>query len=393
MRRIALLGATGSIGGSTLDVVARHPQRFAAVALSAHRDVDGLVARCRAAGARYAAIADPALHDALAGALRAAGLDTEPLAGPQALETLATLPEVDTVVAAVVGAAGLRSTLAAAAAGKRVLLANKESIVMAGPLLAQALARGGGTLLPVDSEHNAVFQCLPPGYAGDPQRHGIARIVLTASGGPFRGRSAAELEAVTPEQACAHPNWRMGRKISVDSATLMNKGLEVIEAHHLFGLPRDRIDVVIHPQSVIHSLVAYRDGSMLAQLGNPDMRTAIAHVLAHPERVDAGVAPLDLAAVAKLSFEAPDLDTFRCLGLAYDALAAGGTAPAILNAANEVAVAAFLDGRVRFSGIATTVAATLDAIAAGPVAALDDALAADAAARRFASGHIGRGQA
>ena len=390
MRTIALLGATGSIGGSTLDVVARHPDRFRAVALSAHRDVAGLVARCRAAGAEYAAIADPALEGELARALREAGLSTRALAGADALETLATLPGVDTVVAAVVGAAGLRSTLAAAAAGKRVLLANKESIVMAGPLLAAALARGGGVLLPVDSEHNAVFQCLPPAYAGDPERHGVAHIVLTASGGPFRGRGAAELDAVTPEQAVAHPNWKMGRKISVDSATLMNKGLEVIEAHHLFRLPRERIEVVIHPQSVIHSLVAYRDGSMLAQLGNPDMRTAIAHALAYPERVDAGVAPLDLAAVARLSFEAPDLATFRCLALAYDALAAGGTAPAILNAANEVAVEAFLEGRVRFSGIATTVAATLDAIAAGPVAALDDALAADAAARRFASGFIGR---
>jgi 1-deoxy-D-xylulose-5-phosphate reductoisomerase len=390
MRTIALLGATGSIGGSTLDVVARHPERFRAVALSAHRDVAGLAARCRAAGAEYAAIADPALAGELARALREAGLSTRPLAGPEALETLATLPEVDTVVAAVVGAAGLRSTLAAAAAGKRVLLANKESIVMAGPLLADALARGGGSLLPLDSEHNAIFQCLPPAYAGDPDRHGVAHIVLTASGGPFRGRSAAELDAVTPEQACAHPNWTMGRKISVDSATLMNKGLEVIEAHHLFRLPRERIEVVIHPQSVIHSLVAYRDGSMLAQLGNPDMRTAIAHALAYPERVDAGVAPLDLAAVARLSFEAPDLGTFRCLALAYDALAAGGTAPAILNAANEVAVEAFLAGRIRFSGIATTVAATLDAIAAGPVAALEDALAADAAARRVASGLIGR---
>lgn len=390
MRRIALLGATGSIGGSTLDVVARHPARFRAVALSAHRDVAGLVARCRAAGADYAAIADPALEGDLARALREAGLSTRALAGPAALEALATLPEVDTVVAAVVGAAGLRSTLAAAAAGKCILLANKESIVMAGPLLASALARGGGSLLPVDSEHNAVFQCLPAGYAGDPDHHGVSHVVLTASGGPFRGRSATELDAVTPEQACAHPNWRMGRKISVDSATLMNKGLEVIEAHHLFGLPAPRIEVVIHPQSVIHSLVAYRDGSMLAQLGNPDMRTAIAHALAHPERIEAGVATLDLAAVARLSFEPPDRTTFRCLGLAYDALVAGGTAPAILNAANEVAVEAFLAGRTRFCGIATAVAATLEAVAAGPIAALDDALAADAAARRFATGWIGR---
>jgi 1-deoxy-D-xylulose-5-phosphate reductoisomerase len=390
MKRIALLGATGSIGGSTLDVIARHPERFQAVALSAHRDVAGLVERCRASGARYAAIADPALEGELARGLRAQGLATRALAGPAALETLATLPEVDTVVAAVVGAAGLGSTLAAAAAGKRVLLANKESVVMAGPLLAAALARGGGTLIPVDSEHNAVFQCLPRAYAGDPQRHGVERIVLTASGGPFRGRTAAELDAVTPDQACAHPKWSMGRKISVDSATLMNKGLEVIEAHHLFGLPRSRIEVVVHPQSIIHSLVAYRDGSLLAQLGNPDMRTAIAHALAYPERVEAGVALLDLAAVAQLSFEAPDLATFRCLALAYAALEAGGTAPAILNAANEVAVDAFLNGAIGFSGIATVVAATLDAVVAGPIATLDDALAADAAARRFAAGSIGR---
>jgi 1-deoxy-D-xylulose-5-phosphate reductoisomerase len=390
MKRIALLGATGSIGGSTLDVIARHPDRFAAVALSAHRDVAGLVERCRASGARYAAIADPALEGELARALRAAGLSTRALAGPRALEDLATLPEVDTVVAAVVGAAGLGSTLAAAAAGKRVLLANKESVVMAGPLLADALARGGGTLIPVDSEHNAVFQCLPRAYAKDPQHHGVERIVLTASGGPFRGRTAAELESVTPDQACAHPKWSMGRKISVDSATLMNKGLEVIEAHHLFGLPRSRIEVVVHPQSIIHSLVAYRDGSLLAQLGNPDMRTAIAHALAFPERVEAGVSLLDLAAVAQLSFEAPDLATFRCLALAYAALEAGGTAPAILNAANEVAVEAFLNGAIGFSGIATVVAATLDAVAAGPIAVLDDALAADATARRFAAGSIGR---
>jgi 1-deoxy-D-xylulose-5-phosphate reductoisomerase len=390
MKRIALLGATGSIGGSTLDVIARHPQRFQAVALSAHRDVAGLVERCRASGALYAAIADPALEGELARGLRAQGLATRALAGPAALEALATLPEVDTVVAAVVGAAGLGSTLAAAAAGKRVLLANKESVVMAGPLLAAALARGGGTLIPVDSEHNAVFQCLPRAYAGDPQRHGVERIVLTASGGPFRGRTAAELDAVTPDQACAHPKWSMGRKISVDSATLMNKGLEVIEAHHLFGLPRSRIEVVVHPQSIIHSLVAYRDGSLLAQLGNPDMRTAIAHALAYPERVEAGVALLDLAAVAQLSFEAPDLATFRCLALAYAALEAGGTAPAILNAANEVAVDAFLNGAIGFSGIATVVAATLDAVVAGPIATLDDALAADAAARRFAAGSIGR---
>ncbi len=382
MRRIALLGATGSIGGSTLDVVARHPDRFQVVAVSAHRDVAGLVARAKACGAQYAAIADPALESALVQALREAKLGTRALAGAAALDDIATLPEVDTVVAAVVGAAGLASTLAAAAAGKRILLANKESVVMAGPLLAAALSAGGASIIPVDSEHNAIFQCLPRAYANDPALHGIERIVLTASGGPFRGRSAAELEHITPDQACAHPKWRMGRKISVDSATLMNKGLEVIEAHWLFGVPRERIEVVIHPQSIVHSLVAYRDGSMLAQLGNPDMRTAIAYALAWPERVDAGVAALDLGTIGKLEFEAPDTTTFRCLDLAYAALGAGGTAPAILNAANEVAVEAFLNGRIRFSGIATVVAATLEAVSAGPITALEDALLADAAARQ-----------
>jgi 1-deoxy-D-xylulose-5-phosphate reductoisomerase len=390
VKRIALLGATGSIGGSTLDVIARHPERFRVVALSAHRDVAGLVRCCRSSGAEYAAIADPALEGELVQALRDAGLSTRALAGAAALDTLATLPEVDSVLAAVVGAAGLSSTLAAAGAGKRVLLANKESVVMAGPLLARALAAGGGSLIPVDSEHNAVFQCLPAAYAHDPDRHGVERLVLTASGGPFRGCRAADLQAVTPEQACKHPKWSMGRKISVDSATLMNKGLEVIEAHWLFGVPRERIEVVIHPQSVIHSLVTYRDGSMLAQLGNPDMRTAIAYALAWPERVSAGVAALDLAALGQMTFEAPDTDTFRCLALAYAALAAGGTAPAILNAANEVAVEAFLARRVGFSEIATLVAATLDAIAAGPIATLDDALAADAAARRHCQSAIGR---
>ncbi len=382
MRRIALLGATGSIGGSTLDVAARHPERFRIVAVSAHRDVAGLVARAKACGAEYAAIADPTLEPDLVQALREAKLTTRALAGRAALDSIATLSEVDTVVAAVVGAAGLASTLAAAAAGKRILLANKESVVMAGPLLAAAVAAGGASVIPVDSEHNAIFQCLPPAYAHDPSRHGVERIVLTASGGPFRGRTAAELDHITPDQACAHPNWRMGRKISIDSATLMNKGLEVIEAHWLFGVPRERIEVVIHPQSIVHSLVAYRDGSMLAQLGNPDMRTAIAYALAWPERVDAGVAGLDLAAIGKLDFEAPDTATFRCLALAYAALATGGTAPAILNAANEVAVEAFLNGRIRFSGIATVVAATLDAVSAGPIRALADALLADAAARQ-----------
>jgi 1-deoxy-D-xylulose-5-phosphate reductoisomerase len=390
MRRLALLGATGSIGGSTLDLVRRHPERFRAVALSAHRDVAGLIERAREFNAEYAAIADASQLPALERGLRDAGLSTRALGGAEALDTLASLPEIDTVVAAIVGAAGLSSTLAAARAGKRLLLANKEAIVMSGALLAEALAAGGGELLPIDSEHNAVFQCLPRGYDGQAESHGVSHIVLTASGGPFRGRGAAELAAVTPEQACAHPNWRMGRKISVDSATLMNKGLEVIEAHWLFHLPPERIEVVIHPQSIIHSLVAYRDGSMLAQLGNPDMRTAIAYALAWPERVDAGVAPLDLAAIARLDFSPPDTTLFRALPLAYDALRAGGTAPAILNAANEVAVEAFLNGHLAFMRIADVVAATLDAPIAGSARDLEHLLAADGQARRFAENAVRR---
>ncbi len=388
-KRIALLGATGSIGASASDVLLRHPDRFEAVALSAHRDVAGLVARCRLLRPRRAAIADPALLDALAQGLREAGLATEPLAGPEALAALAAADDVDGVIAAIVGAAGLASTLAAAAAGKQVLLANKEAIVMAGPLLAAAVARGGATLLPLDSEHNAVFQCLPPGYARDPERHGIERIVLTASGGPFRGWQAAALAAVTPDQACAHPNWRMGRKISVDSATLMNKGLEVIEAHGLFGLPPERIEVVVHPQSVIHSLVAYRDGSTLAQLGNPDMRTAIAGALAWPERIQAGVPALDLIATRRLDFEPVDGDTFRCLGLAYAALRAGGAAPTILNAANEVAVEAFLNGRLRFPAIAEVVERTLAAMSAPAPATLEAVMAVDGQARAHARAVLG----
>jgi 1-deoxy-D-xylulose-5-phosphate reductoisomerase len=388
MKRIALLGATGSIGGSALDVVARHRDRFRAVALPAHRDVAKLVECCRAAQPDVAVIADESLHDALARGLHEAGLRTRALAGGAALDAVAASPEVDTVLAAIVGAAGLPSTLAAARAGKRILLANKEAVVVAGELLAAALREGGGTVLPVDSEHNALFQCLPAGYARDPERHGVERVVLTASGGPFRGRGAATLANVTPEEACAHPNWRMGRKISVDSATLMNKGLEVIEAQWLFGLAPERIEVVVHPQSIVHALVAYRDGSTLAQLGNPDMRTAIAHALAWPERVDAGVAPLDLVKLGRLDFLPPDEHAFPCLGLAYRALRAGGTAPATLNAANEAAVEAFLNGTLDFPGIARIVAATLDELAAQPVASLPALLEADARARVVAARHV-----
>ncbi len=389
LRRIALLGATGSIGDSTLDVVARHPDRFALDAVAAHRQWRKLAAICRRFRPRYAALRDVGAAAALERELAGAALPTRVLAGADALSAVAALAEVDTVVAAIVGAAGLRPTLAAATAGKRILLANKEALVIGGAAFMGAVRAGGASLLPLDSEHNAIFQCLPAGYAGDPARAGVRRVLLTASGGPFRNRRVEELVRVTPDEACAHPNWVMGRKISVDSATMMNKGLEVIEAHWLFGVPPAAIDVVVHPQSVIHSLVEYVDGSVLAQLGHPDMRTPIAQALAYPERVDAGVPVLDLARAGALAFEAPDRIRFPCLGLAYDALAAGGTAPAVLNAANEVAVAAFLEGRIRFTDIAAGCADVLAEVAAGPADTLDDALAADAAARAAAARRLG----
>lgn len=358
LRNVAVLGATGSIGGSTLDVIARHPERFRASVLTAHSNVAGLAELCAQHHPDLAVIADAALEGELARRLAAAGVRCDIASGHDAITAAVSGSLCDTVVAAIVGAAGLDSTLAAARTGKRLLLANKESIVMAGPLLLEALAVGGGELIPVDSEHNAIFQCLPGGRP-DLKGHGVRRLILTASGGPFRGRTRAELAGVTPEQACKHPNWVMGRKISVDSATLMNKGLEVIEAHHLFGATPDTIDVLVHPQSLVHSLVEYIDGSVLAQLGNPDMRTAIAHALAWPDRVEAGVSPLDLATSAPLAFEQPDLGTFRCLALAFQALRAGGDAPAILNAANEVAVEAFLAGGLPFLGIADLVESVL----------------------------------
>jgi 1-deoxy-D-xylulose-5-phosphate reductoisomerase len=393
-RKVAILGATGSIGGSTLDVIARHPERFRATVVTAQRNVDALVALCVTHRPELAVIADAALEAQLAQRLRAAGVQCEVASGHDALTNAAASSLCDTVVAAIVGAAGLDSTLAAARAGKRLLLANKESIVMAGQLLLQALAEGGGELIPVDSEHNAIFQCLPGGRAdaskGGLDASGVRRLILTASGGPFRGRSRAELAGVTPDQACKHPKWVMGRKISFDSATLMNKGLEVIEAHHLFGAPVDRIEVLVHPQSLVHSLVEYVDGSVLAQLGNPDMRTAIAHALAWPERVEAGVSMLDLASSGALAFEAPDLATFRCLALAYQALRAGGDAPALLNAANEVAVEAFLAGSLPFLSIADVVESVLTELA--PAAVVDvqtlverDRLAREAARRVLCS--------
>ncbi|MDA8259789.1 MAG: 1-deoxy-D-xylulose-5-phosphate reductoisomerase [Betaproteobacteria bacterium] len=367
--KLTVLGATGSIGVSTLDVVARHPDRFEVVALTGHSRVDVLAAQCLQFRPAYAVVGAAGDAQRLALLLKNSGSRTEVLHGAAALEQVASLPEVDAVMAAIVGAAGLPPTLAAARAGKRVLLANKEALVMAGAVFMAEVKRAGALLLPIDSEHNAVFQSMPYGYAGDMARGAVRRILLTASGGPFRTATHDALTQVTPEQAVAHPNWVMGRKISVDSATMMNKGLEVIEAHWLFNAPADRIQVVIHPQSVIHSLVDYEDGSVLAQLGNPDMRTPIAHALAWPQRIDSGVAPLDLFAVAQLDFERPDLVRFPCLDLAYRALRAEGNAAAVLNAANEVAVAAFLERRLSFLGIAELIAATLDAV---PQAALPD---------------------
>ncbi|MEO8753685.1 MAG: 1-deoxy-D-xylulose-5-phosphate reductoisomerase [Casimicrobiaceae bacterium] len=388
MRNLALLGATGSIGASTLDVVARHPERFTVTALAAHSNAAKLADLCRRFRPAYAALSDHGAALEVSRQLARDGVPTRVLAGEEGLCAVAALPEVDTVLAAIVGAAGLAPTLAAARAGKRILLANKEALVLGGALFMAAVDAGGATLLPIDSEHNAIFQCLPAHYAREPRGVGVRRILLTASGGPFRTRPLSELDHVTPDEACAHPNWSMGRKISVDSATMMNKGLEVIEAHFLFGVPRAAIDVVIHPQSVVHSLVEYVDGSLLAQLGHPDMRTPIAHALAYPERIDAGVDNLDLARLATLAFEAPDHARFPCLPLAFEALAAGGTAPATLNAANEVAVAAFLAGRIRFTAIAAVCAATLARAPARPLHALDDALAADGLARRLAGNEV-----
>jgi len=383
MKNVAVFGATGSIGGSTLDVISRHPQRFRASVLAAHRKVDELVELCRRFRPDLAIVADPDCEAALRRGLAAAGVSTRAAAGPDALREAAAGSLCDTVVAAIVGAAGLESTLAAASAGKRLLLANKEAVVMAGALLHDALLAGGGDLIPIDSEHNAIFQCLPRPRA-ELDASGVRRILLTASGGPFRGKRREDLGAITPDQAVAHPNWVMGRKISVDSATLMNKGLEVIEAHWLFGAAPDRIEVVLHPQSIVHSLVEYADGSVLAQLGNPDMRTALAHALAWPERIEAGVAPLDLAQIGRLEFAAPDRATFRCLDLAYQALRAGGTAPTVLNAANEVAVAAFLEGTLPFLGIAEVIEQTLAAQPAEPQTNLESLIYADLTARQRA---------
>lgn len=388
IQQITILGATGSIGASTLDVIARHPERFAVFAVTAHKQVARMVEICVRHAPRYAVMVDPDAAQALGLALREAGCHTEVLAGSRALDAVAVDAEVDAVMAAIVGAAGLSPTLAAAHAGKKVLLANKEALVLSGQLFMDAVAASGACLLPIDSEHNAVFQSLPAGYDRHPDGAGVRRILLTASGGPFRDTSLAALEAVTPDQACAHPNWVMGRKISVDSATMMNKGLEVIEAHWLFGAPAARIEVVIHPQSVIHSMVDYVDGSVVAQLGNPDMRTPIAHALAWPERIDAGVRPLDLFEIARLTFERPDFARFPCLALAYEALRLGGSAAAVLNAANEEAVAAFLDGQLGFRRIPDVIAAAMERAGRHAVDSIEAVLDADQQARRIAREEI-----
>ncbi len=387
-KKITLLGATGSIGASALDVIARHPERYEVFALTAHRQNDALFDLCCRHRPAYAVTATADAAVALRVRLKDASVPTEVLHGNEGLIAVAETPEVDSVLAAIVGAAGLLPTLAAVKAGKQVLLANKEALVMAGQLFMAEVARSGTVLLSIDSEHNAIYQCIKINSSSKVCDCSVRRILLTASGGPFRNASLETLQAVTPEQACAHPNWSMGRKISVDSATLMNKGLEVIEARWLFDMPPERIDVVVHPQSVIHSLVEYMDGSTLAQLGNPDMRTPIAFALAYPERIDAGVKFLDLFEVAQLTFERPDRQRFPCLDLAYQALRAGASAPAILNAANELAVEAFLDKRLPFMRIPEVIAATLERMAPQAAESIGQVLEIDRQARQMASGII-----
>jgi len=384
MNGIVVLGSTGSIGLSTLDVLARHADRYRVVALAANSDVDRLFAQCLQFRPAMAAMADVEAAARLAERLREAAPEIEVLGGAEGVIRVAEHPDAEQVMAAIVGAAGLPPALAAVRAGKRILLANKEALVVAGALFMQEVHAHGAEVLPIDSEHNAIFQCMPPNFREGLDRAGVRRILLTASGGPFRTRPAVELTRVTPEEACAHPNWNMGRKISVDSATLMNKGLEVIEARWLFDAEPERIEVVVHPQSVIHSMVEYVDGSVLAQLGNPDMRTPIAHALAWPERQASGVAPLDLFAVARLDFEPPDLERFPCLRLAFDAVRAGGVAPAVLNAANEVAVAHFLGHRLGFTEIPRLIEDTLAQVTTGDIDSLEGLMAVDAEARRVA---------
>ena len=382
MKRLAVCGSTGSIGVSTLDVVSRNRSRYEIFALTAHSNVDKLAAQCRQWRPRFAVVSDESAAKRLAAVLSTEAAQTRVLAGAPGLVEVAMHPDVDCVMAAIVGAAGLMPSLAAARSGKRVLLANKEALVMSGRLFMDAVREGGAELLPIDSEHNAIFQCLPvrgPGNAG--RGRGVRRILLTGSGGPFRVRTPESLHGVTPDEACAHPNWSMGRKISIDSATMMNKGLEVIEACWLFDVGPGSVEVVVHPQSVVHSMVEYEDGSVLAQLGNPDMRTPIAHALAWPDRIASGVEPLDPVSTSRLDFEAPDFDRFPCLRLGFEAARAGGSAPAALNAANEVAVDEFLNRRLRFTHIARVAEATVAACAGGEPRTLDEVLELDALAR------------
>jgi len=382
---ITILGSTGSVGESTLDVISRNPDRFRVVALTANRNVTGLARQCAGFDAEYAVIGDASLASDLSDALCERGCKATVLAGPEGLAEAATLARSDVVMAAIVGAAGLEPTLKAAQAGKKILLANKEALVIAGHLFMNAARDGGASVLPVDSEHNAIFQALPADFARGLEAVGVDRILLTASGGPFLDLPLNEFRHVTPKQACKHPNWEMGRKISVDSATLMNKGLELIEAHWLFNAGPEQLEVLIHPQSIVHSMVAYRDGSVLAQLGTPDMRTPIAHTLAWPERIEAGVKRLNLADMTDLSFRKPDLGRFPCLELAYDAMREGESLPVTLNAANEIAVEAFLQEQIRFDQIPSLVARVMDAAERLTIRDLADVLETDAQARRQAS--------
>ena len=390
MKRLTILGATGTIGLNTLDVVARNAHRFEVFALTANTNDQRLAEQCIEWQPRFAVMADADAARRLRERLRGQCKNTEILQGLAGLEQVSGSPDVDFVMAGIVGAAGLLPSLAAARAGKRVLLANKEALVMSGRLFMEAVRDNGAELLPIDSEHNAIFQCMPPNHHGGLDAAGIRRILLTASGGPFWQSSPAELAKVTPEQACAHPNWVMGRKISVDSATMMNKGLEVIEACWLFDTTPERLRVVVHPQSIIHSMVEYDDGSVLAQLGNPDMRTPIAHALGWPERMGSGVDGLDLTAIGGLSFEEADMQRFPCLRLGFEAAAAGGAASATLNAANEVAVTSFLDGNIRFTDIAGVLESVLDGQPGGEPESVDEVLAIDAAARRRAFEQVAR---
>lgn len=385
---LTILGSTGSIGESTLDVVSRHPEKFRVFALTGHKQVEKLAVQCRTFRPEYAVVADAEHAARLEALLKRDGAATQVLHGAQALVDVASADEVSGVMCAIVGAAGLPSALAAAQKGKTIYLANKETLVVSGALFMETARANGAAVLPIDSEHNAIFQVLPRDYTGRLNEHGIRSIILTASGGPFLTADLGTFDSITPAQAVKHPNWSMGRKISVDSATMMNKGLELIEAHWLFNCPPDKLEVVIHPQSVIHSMVRYRDGSVLAQLGNPDMRTPIAYCLGLPERIDSGVGDLDFDALSALTFQKPDFDRFPCLKLAYEAMNAGGAAPCVLNAANEAAVAAFLDGQIKFTDIAKTVAHCLAQDFSDDLGNIENLLAQDAVTRRQAQEFI-----